>query len=136
MPAKRRLLPRFAESTALPELLLGLLGILLVVSFLVILVMQWVTTRTEFAHLRVRASEVIEFQGMHEVEIVVENTGGETAAAALATGTLERGDATVEEASVTISYVPAGSEAKAVLVFRNDPNEYELKLMVRGYEKP
>lgn len=70
------------------------------------------------------------------VPIEVRNAGEATAAAVEVRGELQAPDGRSETAHATLAYVPAGGEARAGVVFRNDPRSGRLSLAVEGYEEP
>lgn len=80
--------------------------------------------------LEARLEAVRGQSGAWLAEVVVENTGGETVAAAEIEGRL--GD---ETASATLDYVPAQGEEKVVLGFTGDPRE-GLTLHALGWSEP
>ena len=84
--------------------------------------------------ISVRAGEVTETATGYVVDIVAENTGGETAAQVVIEGELNGGSPEWREA--TIDYLPAGSERRAGLVFGADPRTNGLKLRARSFVEP
>ena len=70
------------------------------------------------------------------VQIRVTNRGGSVAAGLMVEGTLREGNATVETSTITISYVPSGSQRKAGLFFSRDPRKFSLQVRAKGYEQP
>ncbi len=70
------------------------------------------------------------------VKFELENTGDETAGDVAVEGTLSRGEENIEQSSVTLDYAPSHSKREGGLFFTKNPNEFELKIRVTGYEKP
>lgn len=70
------------------------------------------------------------------VEFSASNRSRESVSAVEIGGELRNGDAVVEEASATLDYIPQHSKRRGALIFRNDPNHYQMHLMARGYAEP
>lgn len=86
--------------------------------------------------VRVTVTVVRALERGHLVEFDATNRGQTTAARVEVEGTLRRGGATVEAASATLDYVPAGGTRRGGLYFSEDPRGYALELRARGYARP
>lgn len=82
------------------------------------------------------ADEVVAHESGYLVPIRVTNRGGSTAAALVVEGVLKEDSTTMEASTVTIGYVPAGSQRRAGLVFARDPRKFELQIRAKGFEQP
>lgn len=69
------------------------------------------------------------------VEFHARNDGDRTAASLLIEGVL-RNAAEEEVSSVTLDYLPGGSERAAGLFFSRDPGQGTLTILPRGYQRP
>lgn len=70
------------------------------------------------------------------LEFRIVNRGEATAAGVLVRGRLSNGSEVIEEREVTFDYIPAHSENRGALLFRNDPRSYQLQLEPQGYKEP
>jgi uncharacterized protein (TIGR02588 family) len=70
------------------------------------------------------------------IPIRVMNRGGSAAAALVIEGVLREGTATVETSTITIQYVPSGSQREAGLIFSKDPSRFAVQIRAKGYEHP
>ena len=84
--------------------------------------------------ISVQAEKVTETPSGFVVDVVAENSGGETAAQVVIEGELIAG--TPEWREATIDYLPAGSQRRAGLVFGADPRTHGLKLRARSFVEP
>ncbi len=136
MPANEKHQMTWGERARRPEFVIGVLGIMLVAAFVGLLVFEAVAENEPLPRLQVSVRDVDDSAADYRVEVTVENSGDETAAGVLVTGTLTQNDKTIEEASATVSFVPAGSTRQAMLLFDRDPREYELDVRPLGFELP
>ena len=51
-------------------------------------------------------------------------------------GTLHSPDANAESSTITLAYVPSGSQIFAGLYFQQDPRKFDLQVRALGYEQP
>jgi len=75
--------------------------------------------------------------GIFHVPVRLRNAGHSTAAGILVEGQLrdEEGE-TVEEAQFELEYLPPESSRQGGLYFINNPHDYELTVIPRGYRNP
>jgi uncharacterized protein (TIGR02588 family) len=93
-------------------------------------------TRTGAPELEI-AVEPFERQGdQWVVPIVVENRGASAAAAVDVELALLAGDRELDSGTVTLAFVPEGSEVDAAVVLREDPSSGRIEPRVLGYERP
>lgn len=72
----------------------------------------------------------------YAVQIQVRNRARVTAAKLEIEGELRQGDRAVETSSITFDYLPSLSERKGGIFFERDPQQHELRLVVKGYVEP
>ena len=70
------------------------------------------------------------------VKFRVKNTGDQTAASLTVEGELKNGAEIVETSAATLTYAPSHSEREGGLFFSKNPNQYQLEIRSKGYEKP
>ena len=119
-----------------PEFILGLLGMIVVASFIGLLIFQGLTQDTPLPRLEVSVGEIVEAEPHYQVQVTIENSSPATAAGVEIAGTLTQNDKTIEEASATVPFVPGDSSRRAVLLFDEDPRSYTLDVKPMGYEIP
>jgi uncharacterized protein (TIGR02588 family) len=64
------------------------------------------------------------------------NPAGATAAKVEIEGKLRQGDDVLETSRIEFDYVPARSERRGGLYFKNDPRHYRLEARALGYSEP
>ena len=69
-------------------------------------------------------------------EIRATNRGGTAAAGVVIEGALRSAEASVETSTITLDYVPSGSQIFAGLYFARNPREFDLQVRAKGYEQP
>lgn len=70
------------------------------------------------------------------VQFNAQNHGNATAAGVEIEGQISDGGRVLETSSVTLDYVPGNSEHKGGLLFKADPEAYELVVSAKGYQEP
>ncbi|MDN5753024.1 MAG: hypothetical protein L0H15_07055 [Nitrosospira sp.] len=70
------------------------------------------------------------------VQIRVTNRGGSVAAGLVVEAMLREGTATVETSTITMGYVPSGSQRRAGFFFSRDPRKFDLQILAKGYVQP
>ncbi|MDX0489556.1 TIGR02588 family protein [Sinorhizobium medicae] len=88
------------------------------------------------ADIIVRPAEVTAMNDGYVVEFAADNRAGKSVASVEIKGELHDGQEMVEESSVTIDYIPQKSGRKGALIFRNDPEDYDLRIFASGYSEP
>lgn len=73
---------------------------------------------------------------MFRVDISLDNTGPNTAAAVRVVGEIISPTGEVEEAEVTFDYAPAESQTNGALYFRSDPRAGRLVVFPSGFTEP
>jgi uncharacterized protein (TIGR02588 family) len=86
--------------------------------------------------IAVRTLGVTPMEDSFVVEFAAESLAGDTVAAVEIRGELRDGDEAVEEASVTLDYLPKDSRRTGALIFRIDPADHELVLSAKSYATP
>ena len=86
--------------------------------------------------LVVEVDEITPSGNGYLVRILVTNTGGSSAAGLVVEGELKYGDTAVETRSVTLDYVPLGSQRRAGLFFNKDPRTHTLQVQAKAYQQP
>lgn len=124
------------DDTSIWEWVAALIGAALVVGIVGFLVMEALRERSTPPQIEIEVVEISKSDAGHLVQILVLNRGEATAAQLVVEGQLRRGEETVESATITLTFAPAGSSRSAGLIFENDPAEYELSLRAQGYEAP
>jgi uncharacterized protein (TIGR02588 family) len=70
------------------------------------------------------------------VKINVINRGSLVAAGLVIEGVLSDDSSTIETSTITIDYVPSGSQREAGLYFSRDPRRFRLQVRPKGYVDP
>lgn len=113
------------------------MSLLLTVSLISYLIYQIFVYNPTPPHLVVRHA-VESDQSMHyTVHLTVSNTGGQTAENVKVEVVLYQAPMEEERASITMTYVPKGSEEEGWVTFKTDPAQADsLVTYVLGYTKP
>lgn len=88
------------------------------------------------ADIIVLPTEVTAMNDGYVVEFSADNRAGKSVASVEIKGELHDGQEVIEESSVTIDYIPQKSGRIGALIFRSDPETYELRIFASGYSKP
>jgi uncharacterized protein (TIGR02588 family) len=80
--------------------------------------------------------QVQQGSGSYVVTIRASNQGGAAAADLEIEGTLDAADGTAEVSTLTLDYLPPGSDRTGGLVFSRDPNAGDLVLRAKGFASP
>ncbi|MGS7457319.1 hypothetical protein, partial [Mycobacterium tuberculosis] len=86
--------------------------------------------------IEIKARTFVKTSSGYLVRIKAINKGGSSAAALAVEGTLTDQGQTLENSEMTFDYVPAHSTKEGGLFFDHDPETFELKLRVLGYQEP
>jgi uncharacterized protein (TIGR02588 family) len=100
------------------------------------LVIDGLSGRNGIARIVVLPLEVAATEGGYVVEFAAANSAGQSIAAFEIEGELRSGDEVVEESSATLDYIPQKSRRKGALIFRRNPEAYDLRLFASGYSEP
>jgi uncharacterized protein (TIGR02588 family) len=122
--------------TSTTEWIVAGISCLALLAVLVYLVIDGVSGRNGTAQLVVLPVEVSATEGGYVVEFSASNRAGKSVAAAEIKGELRDGDEVIEESSATLDYVPQNSERSGALIFRSNPEAYDLRLFAGGYIEP
>jgi uncharacterized protein (TIGR02588 family) len=114
----------------------GALGLVLVLGTIAFLAHQALTTEGKAPSVSVEVVTVTPIAGGHLVRFRARNTGGGTAAALHIKGELRRDGSTIERSAAVLDYLPSSGEREGGLIFRENPNSYELRLAPEGYVDP
>lgn len=118
------------------EHIVAFIGLILVLGSLGFLLYQGIWGDNSPPDVIVELAEVRDSGDDYLVEFKARNEGGTTAAEVRIAATLTRDGHQVEETEASLDYVPAGSERRGGLFFRNDPRAGELELRASGYQIP
>lgn len=90
------------------------------------------------AVFNVRTEAVRQAENAYYVPLFVTNTGTRSAQSLHLEVRLDekQGGKLVEKSELTLEWVPAHSQRRAVAAFEHDPAKYDLKVRVQGYEEP
>lgn len=124
------------KKTSALEWLFAVLGLLLVVSVIGYLIYEIVTNEKKPPRLNVKIGEIIANEHGFLVKFKIENTGDENATDVTVEGEATRAKESVEKSDVTIDYVPAHSEKKGGMFFKNDPHDFDFEIHAKGYNEP
>lgn len=124
------------EAPPLWERVVAALGLLLVLATLGFLLYEGIWGGQAPPDVNVEPQGIFESGESYLVEFKARNDGDQTAANVRITGVLVRDGQVLEQAEVTMDYVPAGSMQAGGLYFRNDPRRGELTLGASGYQVP
>ncbi|WP_410218036.1 TIGR02588 family protein [Paracoccus sp. (in: a-proteobacteria)] len=124
------------EATSRLEWLVAGLGAMLISSIIGYLIYDGITYPDSPPDVTVSQTSALSRSEGFLVEFTARNSGNTTAANLVVTGSLMDGDKVVEEAEVTLDYLPQQAERKGGLFFRNDPSEHEVTLQAGGYTAP
>ena len=118
------------------EWMTAAIGLILVGGALCFIVYQAVTDGEKPPLLKVNSGAVEKTKAGYLVKFVVENDGDETAADVIVEGKLTKAGEEIEMSSATLDYAPSNSKRDGGFYFKNDPQEANLEILVKGYQKP
>ena len=95
-------------------------------------------TRTEKVppQVELTVQEILPAGQGYVAKIVAHNATGQAAQGVQIEGALMQGGREVEKSTVTLDFVPGGSDAHAGLYFTRDPASGRLQLRALGYARP
>ena len=115
---------------------IALIGLTMVAGCIGFLLYEAVAGDSSPPDVIVHVDSILPTRNGHLVKFRLVNQGGSTAEGVNVEGELRNGTESVEISDTTIQYVPSHSEREGGLYFTLDPNQYELRLRAKGYEKP
>jgi len=118
------------------EWIIAATGAILVFVAIGFLVYEAITGESAPPSLSVSVESVAAVDNGWLVKFRVKNTGDQTAADVNIEGELKNGEQTVETSAATLTYAPSHSEREGGLIFSKNPNQYQLEVRPKGYEKP
>jgi len=124
------------DSPSVLEWIFAALGFAVLVGAVGFLIYRGATKNEKPPRVKVEVESVTPGDGNYLVNFRVSNTGNTTAAALTIEGELKTGEKSEETSDVTLTYLPAQSVRRGGLFFTKNPNEYELSVRAKGYEKP
>jgi uncharacterized protein (TIGR02588 family) len=118
------------------EWIIAGLGLILVAGAIGFMLYEAITHESSPPNFSISVDSINPNNDGYLVRFRVKNTGDQTAADVTIEGELKQGAEIVETSAVKLTYVPSASEREGGFVFSKNPNEYELKLRAKSYEKP
>ncbi|ASP54092.1 TIGR02588 family protein [Sinorhizobium meliloti] len=128
--------PTRKPGTSIAEWIVAGVSCLALLAVLGYLILDGLSGRNGAADIIVLPAEVTAMNDGYVVEFAANNRAGKSVAAVEIKGELRDGEEVVEESGVTIDYIPQKSERKGALIFRSDPEGYELRIFASGYSEP
>ena len=120
----------------LSEWIVAALGLLLVSGAIGFLVYKAIKEENSPPNLSVSVESISPAEKGFLVKFRIKNAGDQTAADVKIEGELKSGEQTIEKSEMTVTYSPSHSEREGGLFFTKDPQQYQLELRPKGYEKP
>jgi uncharacterized protein (TIGR02588 family) len=125
------------ENPPVSEWIVAAFGLILVAGAVGFMLYQAITQESTPPNFSISVDSIDQVNdGGYLVRFRIKNTGRQTAAAVAVEGELKRGAEVAETSAVTLNYVPSDSEREGGFVFSKNPQEYELKIRAKSYEKP
>ena len=124
------------ETPSVLEWIVAGIGVLLVAGAIGFLIYRGATKADTPPNIKIDVESVVPAAEKYLVNFRISNTGAGVAAALTIEGELKSGEKSEETSDVTFTYLPSQSERRGGLFFTKNPNDYELKLRAKGYEKP
>ncbi|MBI5276131.1 MAG: hypothetical protein HY854_06675 [Burkholderiales bacterium] len=118
------------------EWLVGLLGLVLVLSALGYLLAQALDGERVPPSPEVRVTGIHAHDGGYTVVVRVHNRSESTAAGLKIEGTLTQDGRQVEQSGFDLPYLAGHSTREGGLYFKRDPRSLQLDVRAKGYEKP
>lgn len=115
---------------------IALLGLAMVVGSIGFMLYEAVMGDMSPPDVTVRVDLILPTRNGYLVKFRAVNEGGSTAEGVTVEGELRSGTESVETSHTVIEYVPSHSKREGGLYFTLDPEQYELRLRAKGYEKP
>jgi len=119
------------------EWVVAALGALLFLSTIALLAFEAATKNVSPPDIVLESEAPAKASGGYLVPVRAVNRGSSTASRLKIAGRLlDRDSHVIEEAEIEFDYLAAHSEDRGGLIFRNDPRNFELKLIAKGYVSP
>jgi uncharacterized protein (TIGR02588 family) len=118
------------------EWIVAAIGLLLVAGAIGFMVYKAISDKETPPTLSVSVESIAPINKGYLVKFRVKNTGDLTAASLTIEGELKNGAESVETSTAMLTYAPSHSEREGGLYFSKNPNEYQLEINPKGYEKP
>ena len=115
---------------------IGLLGLVLVLGSIAFMLYEAAAGDSSPPDVTVKVESIAASRNGFLVRFSVINEGGSTAEGLTVEGELRKGTQSIEISNTTIEYVPSHSQREGGLYFTSDPNQHELRVRAKGYEKP
>ncbi len=115
---------------------IALLGLALVLGSIVFMLYEAAAGDSSPPDVTVKVESIVPSRHGFLVRFRVVNEGGTTAEGLTVEGELRNGTQSVEISDTTIEYVPSHSEREGGLYFSSDPQQHQLRIRAKGYEKP
>ena len=115
---------------------IGLLGLALVLGSITFMLYEAAAGDSSPPDVTVKVQSITPSRHGFLVRFLVINEGGSTAEGLTVEGELRNGMQSIEISNTTIEYVPSHSEREGGLYFSVDPQQHELTVRAKGYEKP
>jgi uncharacterized protein (TIGR02588 family) len=122
--------------TPILEWVLGGIGCVLLVSCVVFLVYEGLSSDEQPGPITATVLEIVDVGNRHVVTFEVMNGGSQTLSNFQVSGRLLERDREVERATTTIDYLPGRSSQQGGFYFDRDPRDMRLEIVPEGYQKP
>ncbi len=118
------------------EWAVAFIGLMLVVGVIAYLIHVALTDRDTPPDIAVRAVDVAPASGGYLVRIEAFNSGGQAAADVRIDATLERDGAAIETRDLSFDFLPTRSTRRGGIVFRHNPDAFQMELRVVSHREP
>lgn len=118
------------------EWIAGTIGLLMLLAVIAFLLYEVATDEGRPPQMTIKIEEITPAGEQYLVQFSIQNSGDETAADVLIEGTLHEGETLIETSEATLTFVPAGSTRKGGLYFAENPADFALEIVAKGYEQP
>ena len=115
---------------------IGFLGLAMVLGSIGFMLYEAVAGDRSPPDVTLHVNSILPTRNGYLVKFRAVNEGGSTAEGVTVEGELVNATGVIEISNTILEYVPSHSEREGGLYFRSDPEQYELRLRAKGYEKP
>lgn len=112
------------------------IGSVLVLGVMGILILEWVGADQRPADIEVTVGDPVPSNGGYRMLVRARNIGSATAEQVRIEVLLRRGAQSVEQAEITLAFLPRRAERKGWVFFRNDPRRFQVLARPVGYQEP